>query len=196
MSLNLVAGEKLLHRSKCNAVVIPSQYGLSQFAAGQLMGLVGMSDREAIGGHLHVTSLRLAFRAHALNRLRGTLSIPLPIIDSALAWRSGLAVGVEVLTEAASFQFVSWSRGAVLAALEDARRGFGSQEAERISQAGKAASDMGVREGAEATNVAVDALVEVSGATPSWIDALSLVQFQAVATLPPGGGKWLRQSSS
>jgi hypothetical protein len=64
------------------------------------------------------------------------------------------------------------------------------------AQAGNVANDMVVRESAEIANVAVDALIEVSGATPTWVEVLSLVQFQAVATLPPGGGRWLRGTST
>lgn len=90
----LLDGERLLHTSKANAVIVPSDYGLSRFAADDLLPLVGLAGREAIGGHLSVTSLRLVFVAHRFNRLKGSTSIPLTTIEDArtwnLAWQSVL----------------------------------------------------------------------------------------------------------
>lgn len=55
-------------------LVRPSEYGLSEFAFG------GAEGGEAIGGKAHLTSYRLVFAAHSLNRLTGKHSIFLPNI--------------------------------------------------------------------------------------------------------------------
>lgn len=76
----LMAGERILHSTLANLVVRPQDFGLGKFAFGDLLWLAGMQDKEAIGGGLHLTSHRLVFRSHRLNRLRGSVSIFLPTI--------------------------------------------------------------------------------------------------------------------
>lgn len=76
----LMPGEQVLHSTLANLVVKPKDFGLSKFAFGDLLWLAGMQDKEAIGGGLHLTTHRLVFRSHRLNRLRGTVSIFLPTI--------------------------------------------------------------------------------------------------------------------
>ena len=125
MTLQLLESERQFHRSKANAIIFPSDYGLSALAAGELLGLAGIGGGEAIGGHLYITSLRIAFEAHRMNRLKGVLSVPLSAIRSAAPWRAGLSVGVQVTTAVEELQFVSWSRKAVLQALSAAREEFG-----------------------------------------------------------------------
>lgn len=161
MELELVAGEAVQHRSRANAVIVPSEYGLSEFAAGGLLHLVGQGGKEAIGGHLHVTDLRLAFVAHGFNRLKGTLSVPIPLITGATRWRSGLSVGIEVATPPAVLRFVTWSRAEALASLERARAGFGPAERDLLAR--RTASDLTVRSGAEALNQAAAALFRWAG---------------------------------
>ncbi|WP_265523490.1 hypothetical protein [Oerskovia flava] len=184
MTLNLLPNERIVRSSKANAVVRPSDYGMSEFAAGHLMGLVGMAGREAIGGRLHVTSLRLLFQAHAVNRLRGQLAIPLPSIRSASRYRSGLAFGVEVVTAGARLQFVNWSAGKVLASLEDARAAFGEAEAAEIAAAGTVVRDLELWRAAEAANVLVAAGIGLPGAAPGWLEYLSLIELRTAAAPP------------
>jgi len=83
---------------------------------------------EAIGGHVHVTSVRLAFAAHPINRLKGVMSLPLPEIVRVEPWKSGPSVGFAVSTGRCTVRFVSWSRRRALDALDGARRSFGDQE--------------------------------------------------------------------
>jgi hypothetical protein len=169
MRLELLDGERLLHTSRANAIVVPSDYGLSQFAAGDLLGLAGLGGREAIGGHLYVTSLRRAFAAHAFNRLKGVLSVPLPAIHHCRRWQSGPSVGVEVSTAATSLQFVSWSRSRVLAALESARRQFGSAEHEFMFQISSLVSGLDVRAtGRRSTSRLAFSLTRLAASRPGW----------------------------
>lgn len=87
-----------------------------------------MAGKEAIGGRLHITSVRLAFVAHPLNRLGGVFSVPLLQITHAATWRSRVSLAIEIVTPAASVRLVSWSRRAVLAALDCARGEFGEAD--------------------------------------------------------------------
>jgi hypothetical protein len=77
---DLIAGEIVYFSSPANLVVRPKDFGLQKFAFDQLLWTVGMKDKEALGGSLHVTNCRLVFKSHKLNRLRGKTSIFLPII--------------------------------------------------------------------------------------------------------------------
>lgn len=63
---DLLPGEKLALTKSANAVVSLSEHGLSRFAAGQLMWCVGMEGKEAIGGKLHLTDMRLVFKSHLI----------------------------------------------------------------------------------------------------------------------------------
>lgn len=134
MALHLLPRERRLHRSNANLVVVSAQYGLSDFAGGRLAALAGMAGKESIGGRVHVTSLRVAFAAHPVNRLRGVFTVPLPLITAATPWRSGISFGFEVTTPAAAVQFVSWSRRAVLAAIRQAQDAFGDAEQALIDE--------------------------------------------------------------
>lgn len=146
MALKLLPGEHVIHRSKANVVIRPSDYGLTDLA------LLGQAGKESIGGHLHITSVRLAFAAHPFNRLRGVLSVPMPLITGTERWRSGLAIGVEVTTTAAVLRFVSWSRQGSLASLAQARADFGPSEQQILDLNNDSTSDVTVRHGAEALN--------------------------------------------
>src|SRR5215208_3245432 len=107
-AVDLLPGEQVLESKASNAVVTLSDYGLSRFAFDKYMWVAGMKDKEAIGGTLALTSYRLVFQAHALNRLRGRYSIFLPAImtlrDASFLWTRKIAVATP-LTE---FHFVLW----------------------------------------------------------------------------------------
>ena len=182
MAYELLDGEREFHRSKANAVIVPSDYDLSEFAAGELLGLAGIKGKEAIGGHLHVTSLRIAFEAHGFNRVKGVLSVPLPAIRSAVLWRAGLSVGIQVATQAAALQFVSWSRKAVLLALEEARTHFGPTEEAHMRSLASAIGDFEVRPAVEIANVAARTLFELTDAKPSAFGLLSRIEFKSATS--------------
>ena len=78
---DLIADEKPLAAVPVNLIVRPNDFGLKRFAFDSLLWMVGMKDKEALGGTLHITNHRLLFRTHWLNRLRGTVSIFLANIE-------------------------------------------------------------------------------------------------------------------
>jgi hypothetical protein len=120
-AVDLLPGEQLLETRAANAVVKLSDYGLSRFAFDKYMWVAGMKGKEAIGGTLSLTSYRLVFQSHALNRLRGRYSIFLPAIvgvrDASFLWTRKLAVATP-LTE---FQFVVWGIPRFIQRLAEAR---------------------------------------------------------------------------
>ena len=120
-AVELLPGEQLLETKAANAVVTLSDHGLSRFAFDEHMWVVGMKNKEAIGGHLSLTTFRLVFQAHAINRLRGRYSIFLPSVvtlrDASFLWTRKIAVATQ-LTE---FQFVLWGIPRFLARVEEAR---------------------------------------------------------------------------
>ena len=118
---DLLPGEQVLESKPANAVVTLSDYGLSRFAFDKYLWVAGMKDKEAIGGRLWLTSYRLVFQAHAINRLRGRYSIFLPSIqalrDASFLWTRKVAVA----TRFTEFQFVLWGVPRFLARVEEAR---------------------------------------------------------------------------
>jgi hypothetical protein len=118
---DLLPGEQVLESKPANAVIQLSDYGLSRFAFDKYMWLAGMKNKEAIGGSLSLTSYRLVFQSHQLNRLRGRYSIFLPSIlslrDASFLWTRKIAVGTR-LTE---YQFVLWGIPRFLQRVEEAR---------------------------------------------------------------------------
>jgi hypothetical protein len=187
-NLRLFPGERLLGRWKANAVVSPDEHGLSEFAAGDLLWAVGMAGKEAIGGHLHLTSLRVAFVAHRFNRLRGTMSIPLPLITQTTAWRRMIvSVGIALVTPHARYEFVTWSRSATLLAVAQARDSFGPREAVLLAEVDhEVQRALEVNRPADAINVAVAGLFEITGAKPTALEALSLLNHLASARRKDG----------
>ncbi|CAL9340505.1 hypothetical protein [Streptomyces sp. enrichment culture] len=77
---SMFPGEHLVLRKNANAVIDVKESGLTQFAFDDLMWLIGMSGKEAIGGRCFLTNYRLVFKAHPANRLRGSFSVFLPSV--------------------------------------------------------------------------------------------------------------------
>ncbi|MFF0587278.1 hypothetical protein ACFYWD_15025 [Streptomyces sp. NPDC003781] len=77
---SMLPGEHLVLRKNANAVIDVKESGLTQFAFDDLMWLIGMSGKEAIGGRCFLTNYRLVFKAHPANRLRGSFSVFLPSV--------------------------------------------------------------------------------------------------------------------
>jgi hypothetical protein len=46
-------------------VIVLSEYALPSLPVGALLPLAGMAGKEAVGGRLYVTNLRVVFKAHA-----------------------------------------------------------------------------------------------------------------------------------
>lgn len=176
--VRLLEGERLLDTSKANAVIVAYDYGLSRFAADDLLPLVGLAGTEAIGGHLSVTSLRLVFVAHRFNRVKGSTSIPLTAIEDARNWRSGLAVGVQIVTRLASFQYVTWSRSRLLRAISDARRTLGPDKERQIEAVSQLLEGFEVRRAAETLNIAARNLFDITRSKPTVLELTGLLNFQ------------------
>ncbi len=125
---DLLPGETLLHSTACNLLVKPQDFGLRNFALGDLLFLAGMKDKEAIGGMLHVTDLRLLFKSHRFNRLHGAISIFLPSIakvedTSRWPWQA-----IRVTTQLAQVGLVTRGVPALLRCIERARNGYGATQ--------------------------------------------------------------------
>lgn len=87
---DLLPNETLLVSKYANAIVTPTEYGLTRLVADDLLWTVGMKNQEAIGGKIYLTSQRLLFRSHSLNRLTGDIEVFLPTIltlsDTSQLW--------------------------------------------------------------------------------------------------------------
>ncbi|PKW05503.1 hypothetical protein SAMN05428944_7472 [Streptomyces sp. 1222.5] len=77
---DLFPGEHIVLQKNANAVIDVRESGLSRFAFDDLMWLVGMDGKEAIGGRAFLTNYRLVFKAHSVNRMRGSFSVFLPSV--------------------------------------------------------------------------------------------------------------------
>ena len=125
---DLLPGERVLDSRLANLVVTPADFGLGNFAFGDLLFLAGLRDREIIGGALHVTTLRLLFKAHRFNRLHGKVSIFLPSITALQPTACWPFRRLAVSTRLSRVEFVLSERDAVLALIEQARRDYGPAE--------------------------------------------------------------------
>ncbi|MFV0476095.1 MAG: hypothetical protein ACK5MQ_18115 [Pikeienuella sp.] len=115
----MISGERALYRKGANFIASVTEADLDRFFADQLMWLAGMQGAEAIGGHLYVTNFRLVFVAHAINRLRGRFSIPLPKIDQARREARFPIYKLIVETGRGRYEFVNWSVRSALRAIEE-----------------------------------------------------------------------------
>jgi hypothetical protein len=130
----LLPGERRVLTKGANAIVNPTEYGLARLPFDKHMGSVGMKDREAIGGKLHLTTVRLVFKAHRINRLTGSMSIFLPSVVGAADSSRRVTRKVRIDTPSQTFEFVMWGIAGFLTALEDQRAALGpDQRAELIA---------------------------------------------------------------
>lgn len=104
----LLDGEKLLTSKPANAVIKLTDYGLKRLPYDHLMNLTGFKGKEAIGGMLHLTTFRLVFKSHPLNRVQGKFSVFLPAVTQFRNTSSLLAKRLEVSTEFQVHEFVVW----------------------------------------------------------------------------------------
>lgn len=111
----LLPGEQVLVSKNASAVV-----GIVQAGPGS-MGSVGMTGTEAVGGQLYLTNLRLVFRVHRANRLRGGFTIPLSSITQVRDTSSGLRRQIEIVTPVERFTFVVWGVAKLIARIEALR---------------------------------------------------------------------------
>jgi hypothetical protein len=115
----LFDGEELVESKNANAIVTLTDYGLETIFDGKLAEQTGMSGREGIGGKLHLTTWRLVFKSHSLNRLVGEFSIFLPTVTGAHDVSRGLSRKIQIDTLSQQFVFVLWGVPKFLAAIQD-----------------------------------------------------------------------------
>lgn len=117
----LMSGEQILHSTLANLVVRPQEFGLSKFAFGDLLWVAGMQDKEVIGGGLHLTTHRLVFKSHRLNRLRGSVSIFLPTISELRNSSFGLLRRLTLTTGIARVDLITLDVDRLIERIEQAR---------------------------------------------------------------------------
>ena len=111
----LLPGEHVLVSKNANAVVEIVQAGPGS------MSSVDITGTEAVGGQLYLTDLRLIFRAHRVNRLRGGFTIPLSTITQVRDTSSGLRRQIEIVTPLERFTFIVWGAAQLIARIEALR---------------------------------------------------------------------------
>jgi hypothetical protein len=114
----LLPGERMILSKGANAVIRLDEYGLSRLPADQIMRLIGFAGKEAIGGKLHLTSYRLIFKSHRVNRVVGSFSIFLPTITALHDRSRWIAKKVEIATRMQAFEFVIWGVPPFIAAVQ------------------------------------------------------------------------------
>ncbi len=114
----LIDHEKIIYRKGANFIASVDEADLVRFCADQLMWLVGMQGKEAIGGHLYITNFRLIFVAHAVNRLKGQFSVPLVAIQNARRQVRFPVFKLIVETNHGRFDFVNWNVKDALIAID------------------------------------------------------------------------------
>ncbi|MFF3448570.1 hypothetical protein ACFYXJ_15735 [Streptomyces sp. NPDC002667] len=123
-SEDLLPGEGIILRKNANAVIDVRAAGLSRFAFDDLMWLVGMRNKEAIGGRLYLTNYRLVFKSHRFNRVRGTFSIFLPCIEELRNSSMAATRQVTVSTGTQDFTFVVWGVPQLIESVDACRAEF------------------------------------------------------------------------
>jgi hypothetical protein len=131
---DLWPGEEHLLSKNANLVIRIKDHGLSQFAFDKYMFLVGMKGKEALGGQVHLTSYRLLFKTHGLNRLRGKISVFLPNVAAVTNASWFIVRKVRVETQVQNHEFVMWGIPRFIAAVDQAKAKLGPQEKERLKQ--------------------------------------------------------------
>lgn len=129
---DLLPEEELLLSKATNAVIRPTEHGLARFPFDKYMPLVGMEGREAIGGKLYLTSYRLLFKAHGVNRVKGEFSIFLPTVRDAADASRGVTRKIRIDTPSQEYEFVIWGVRRFLVALDECRARLGETEREAL----------------------------------------------------------------
>ncbi|MFE4695840.1 hypothetical protein ACFRIC_02000 [Streptomyces sp. NPDC056738] len=121
---DLLPGEGIILRKNANAVIDVRQAGLSRFAFDDLMWLVGMRNKEAIGGRLYLTNYRMVFTSHRFNRVRGSFSIFLPCVEEVRDSSFAATRQITVHTGTQDFTFVVWGIPRLLETVDECRAEF------------------------------------------------------------------------
>lgn len=168
---DLLPGETVLGDKNANMLIRPQDHGLAPV----------FSSAEAIGGKLYLTTARLVFRAHALNRVTGTTSLFLANVEGVRDTSRGLMRKIEVTTGRHATEFVLWGIPAFMEAIAQARSAITPEARERLRElvlAGHPALHLGLR--ASAT---VDATVRAVMAGAKLVDLVAAPTPAALATV-------------
>jgi len=91
-----------------SAVFDHSLIGLKGHLFESKAAMVGLEDKEALGGMIYLTNYRLLYRSHILNRERGTFSIFLPSIRNISDTSFGPNRNITIETDVLDLNFIVW----------------------------------------------------------------------------------------
>ena len=196
-SLKPLQGEGLIASKAANAVIRLDEYGLSELAVGQLMGLIGMSGKEAIGGHLLLTNYRLVFEAHSFNRLTGSFSLFLPTILQLRDTSGVITKKMMVVTKTQRLEFVIWGVRAFAQAVAGARDALTPDQRRALLQGAMTGYDrcgegLQIHQGLEAANraaVSIRQLSEIVKLATNPIEASSILSLLELFTQLSSGSQ-------
>jgi len=100
--------EVLIKRKMASAVFDHSLIGLKGHLFESKAAMVGLEDKEALGGMIYLTNYRLLYRSHILNRERGTFSIFLPSIRNISDTSFGPNRNITIETDVLDLNFIVW----------------------------------------------------------------------------------------
>jgi hypothetical protein len=118
----LLEGE-IVHLEKfANSIVRYTDYGLDRTRDLHLgLELMGWGDKEGIGGKLYLTNYRLLFKSHAINRLTGSFSIFLPVVNYARDTSHFIVKRLELGSDVQNYEFVVHKVPKIIAEIEAAK---------------------------------------------------------------------------
>lgn len=137
----LLAGESELTSKGANFVLNLNENGLPRFRYDGLMGAVGMTGKEAIGGKLFLTNFRVYFQSHNVNRFNGAFSIFLPSIETMKDVSAFLTKKLEIVTPSYNFEFVVWGIPQFMAQIKAARDALSPSQQEELQSAAQASPE-------------------------------------------------------
>lgn len=130
----LLSGESIIETKGANFLLRLDEHGLPRFRFDGAMGMVGMTDQEAIGGKLYLTNFRLFFQSHSINRFNGAFSIFLPAIIETKDNSRFVAKKMEVVTPSYAFEFVVWGIPKLMQAVASARGALSPTQTEVLRE--------------------------------------------------------------
>ena len=125
---DLFDGERVILSKAANSIIKINDYGLKRLPFDQLMPLVGLQGKEAIGGKLHLTNYRLIFKSHPINRLKGKFSIFLSTVEDVRDTSRFVTKKMEVTTQTQTFEFVIWGIPALIKEINSARERLNEEQ--------------------------------------------------------------------
>ncbi|TAL43019.1 MAG: hypothetical protein EPN91_07225 [Salinibacterium sp.] len=118
----LAPGERIILAKAANLIINSGDFGMDPIegAAGRRSMMRGLGD-ESLGGRLYLTNRRIVFQTHAMNRLLGTVPIPLKSLTSFTDVSFGLSKMMKLEWDNESCVFVVWGIPRLLKEIEAAR---------------------------------------------------------------------------